>query len=177
MLTHFTRARARFSALDNLLTILKDRVIRGSARMVRGGTEVVCLFDSPLAQLGAVLTPGNRRRYQPFGIAVDKRYAFAQGARPVIYMPFTEASAILKIEDMWRVVSIDMSRNPPVDWTHEREWRLRGNLALEPNRCVALVETWRDVEEIYDRFAGEPPCAGIIPLSEIFIPQTTRIKR
>ncbi len=168
MLAHFTRASSRASALDNLLTILNDRLIRGSARMVRGGARVVCLFDSPLVELSAVLTRNNRRRYEPFGIAVDKRYAFTQGARPVIYMPFGEASAILGNEEMWRVVSIDMTRNPPVDWTHEREWRVRGDLALQADRCVVLVESWRDGEEIYDRFAGKPPCAGVIPLEEIF---------
>ena len=32
----------------------------------------------------------------------------------------------------------------------------------------ALVENWRDVEEIYDRFDGKPPCAGVIPIGEIF---------
>lgn len=168
MLAHFTRASSRASAMDNLLAILSARVIRASSRMVHGKTKVVCLFDAPLAELGAVLTPRNRRRYEPFGIAVDKRYAFAQGARPVIYMPLAEASAILKMEEMWRVVNIDIRRDPPVDWTHEREWRVRGDLALRPERCVVLVESWRDVEEIYDNFAGTPPCAGILPLREIF---------
>lgn len=170
-LAHFTRSSGRSSALDNLLAILNDGVIHGSSRMVRGRTAVVCLFDAPLGELGGVLTAGNRRRYEPFGIAVDRRYAFAHGARPVIYMPFGEASAILKDEDMWRVVSIDAGRTPPVDWTHEREWRVRGDLPLAANRCVALVESWRDAEEIYDRFAGAPPCAGIIPLKEIFTTQ------
>ncbi len=118
MLAHFTRASSRSSAMDNLLTILSERVIRGSVRMVRGRAPVVCLFDSPLKELGAILTPGNRRRYEAFGIAIDKRYAFGQGARPVIYMPFAEASAILRMEDMWRVVNLDIRREPPVDWTH-----------------------------------------------------------
>jgi hypothetical protein len=75
---------------------------------------------------------------------------------------------ILKPDHMWRVVSIDMVRNPPVDWTFEREWRLLGDLPLEPKFSVALVESWSDAEEIYDRFGGKPPCAGVIPLKEIF---------
>ena len=74
-------------------------------------------------ELGHLLTPRNRRRYEPFGVAVDKRYAFSMGARPVIYMPSAEAAAILDEDEMWRVVSIDMTRNPPIDWTFEREWR------------------------------------------------------
>ena len=89
------------------------------------------------------------------------------GARPVIYMPSGEAAGILNEDEMWRVVSIDLTRNPPIDWTFEREWRLLGD-CLEATLSVALVENWRDVDEIYERFDGKPPCAGVIPLGEIF---------
>ncbi len=168
MLTHFTRASAARGALDNLVRILEAGAISGAPRMVRGGRRAVCLFDAPMGELGRLLTRHNRRRYEPFGVAVDKRYAFKMGARPVIYLPVHEAEAALKAQEMWRVVSIDLDRTPPVDWTHEREWRLMGGLALEPRLAVALVETWRDAEEIFDRFAGRPPCAGVLPLGEIF---------
>jgi len=43
-----------------------------------------------------------------------------------------------------------------------------GDLALDPRLSVALVAGWRDVDEIYERFNGLPPCAGVIPLGEIF---------
>jgi hypothetical protein len=168
MLAHFTRASGKTSALDNLLWILEDKVIRGSTRMMTGGHRGVCLFDAPPHELGHLLTPRNRRRYEPFGVAIDKRYAFSQGARPVIYIPTAEAAGILDEDEMWRVVSIDLSRNPPIDWTFEREWRLLGDLALQPQLAVALVAAWRDVDEIYERFNGKPPCAGVIPLGEIF---------
>ena len=168
MLTHFTRAAKTESALDNLVTILREGVIRGSTRMVREKRSVVCLFDVPIPDLRVLLDPRSRRRYQPYGIAIEKRYAFRMGARPVIYMPSAEAAAILEDNELWRVVSIDMTRNPPVDWTFEREWRLLGDLPLEAKFSVALVENWRDVEEIYDRFDGKPPCAGVIPIGEIF---------
>ena len=168
MLTHFTRASREGSALDNLVTILRDRMIRGSARMVRGRSPAVCLFDAPLAELSRLLVRGNRHRYEPFGIALDRRYAFKTGARPVVYMPWPEARRILPAEELWRVVSIDLDHTPPVDWTFEREWRVRGGLELPPRGAVALVETWRDADEIYERFAGSPPCAGVIPLRHLF---------
>jgi len=167
-LAHFTRAAGKSSAMDNLARILEAKTIRGATRMLLGARRGVCLFDAPLSDLGHLLTPRNRRRYEPFGIAIDKRYAFAMGARPVIYMPSAEAAAILEDNELWRVVSIDMTRNPPIDWTFEREWRLLGDLPLEAKFSVALVENWRDVEEIYDRFDGKPPCAGVIPIGEIF---------
>ncbi|MGO9602008.1 MAG: hypothetical protein ACLQAT_01145 [Candidatus Binataceae bacterium] len=168
VLTHFTRAARTSSAIDNLVSILTDGVIRGGRRMVRGGKPAVCLFDIALPGLRTVLVRENRRRYEPFGIAVDRRYAFKMGARPVIYLPWREAREVVAPAEHWRVVSMEADRNPPVDWTYEREWRIQGDLAVTPDLCVALVESWHDVDEIYDRFDGHPPCAGVISLRDLF---------
>jgi hypothetical protein len=168
MLTHFTRASISATALDNLVAILKDGVIRGGSRMIRGARPAVCMFDVPIPELRTILDRRNRRRYEPFGIAVDKRYAFTMGARPVIYLPPHEAEKILAPEESWRVVSLEIDKDPPVDWSFEREWRIAGNLAVERPLPVALVENWKDVDEIFDRFNGRPPCAGVIPLAGMF---------
>jgi hypothetical protein len=168
MLTHFTRRSRQGDAMDNLVAILRSRTIKGSSRMVRTTRSVVCLFDAQWAELNRLLMPANRRRYEPFGVAVDKRYAFSMGARPVIYMPWPEACQMLDEEELWRVVAIDLAQTPPVDWTFEREWRVPEQLKLPDQGLVALVESWGDVDELYDRFAGAPPCAGIIPLRELF---------
>ncbi|HKV53751.1 MAG TPA: hypothetical protein VJN94_03830 [Candidatus Binataceae bacterium] len=168
MLTHFTRRSPEGDAADNLAAILRSGAIRGSTRMVRGRRAVVSLFDAPLAELDRLLARGNRHRYETFGIAVDKRYAFRMGARPVIYMPWPEACRMLAPDQLWRVVAIDLGRTPPLDWTFEREWRIADELKLPRRGAVALVESWRDVDDIYERFGGEPPCAGIIPLKDLF---------
>jgi hypothetical protein len=168
MLTHFTRRSAKGDAMDNLVAILRAGIIRGSTRMVRTRRAVVCLFDAPLPELNRLLVRANRRRYEAYGIALDKRYAFTMGARPVIYMPWSEACQMLTRDELWRVVAIDFERTPPLDWTFEREWRIAEHLRLPDQGAVALVETWRDVEELYERFAGAPPCAGIIPLRDLF---------
>jgi hypothetical protein len=168
MLTHFTRRSTGGDAMDNLAAILCTGIIRGSTRMVRTRRAVVCLFDAPLAELNRLLVHNHRRRYEPFGIAMDKRYAFAMGARPMIYMPWSEACRMLDEQELWRVVAIDLAQTPPLDWTFEREWRIAQQLKLPSHGVVALVETWRDVDELYDRFGGTPPCAGIIPLKDLF---------
>jgi hypothetical protein len=168
MLTHFTRRSADGNAMDNLVAILRSGIIRGSSRMVRTRREVVCLFDAALSELNRLLARNNRRRYEPFGVALDKRYAFAMGARPVIYLPWPEACEMLDEQELWRVVAIDPGHTPPLDWTFEREWRIAEQLKLPGEGAVALVETWRDVEELYERFEGTPPCAGIIPLRDLF---------
>jgi hypothetical protein len=167
MLSHFTRASRGGDAVDNLESILRQGVIRGSARMVRGGRPVVCLFDAALDELRRILVPDNRHRYQPFGIALDKRYAFKLGARPVVYMPWPEAQKMFAEEELWRVVAIDLEGNPPVDWSFEHEWRLLGELRLPAHSGVALVRSWSDAEDLYARFDGNPPCAGVIPLADL----------
>ena len=63
MLTHFTRASTSSSALDNLVAILKNGVIRGGSRMIRGGRPAVCMFDVPIPELRTILDRRNRRRY------------------------------------------------------------------------------------------------------------------
>jgi hypothetical protein len=167
MLTHFTRTAGTTRAIDNLDSILRAGVIRGAARLIRGKRPVVCLFDATISELGRLLVRSNRRRYEPFGVALDKRYAFAMGARPVLYMPWREARLILAEEEWWRVAAIDLERNPPIDWSFEREWRVAGDLPLPVSAAVALVETWRDADELYDRFDGHPPCAGVIPIADL----------
>jgi hypothetical protein len=63
---------------------------------------------------------------------------------------------------------LDINRLPAVDWTFEREWRLAGDLRFDGRNAVALVEDWCDADEIYDRFDGHPPCAGVLPLKSLF---------
>jgi hypothetical protein len=167
MLTHFTRAAGTRSAIDNLEAILRDGAIRGATRWIRGKRPVVCLFDATLDELGRLLRRSNRRRYEPFGVALDKRYAFIQGARPVLYLPWREARLILAEEEWWRVAAIDLESSPPIDWSFEREWRIAGDMPTPAGSAVALVENWRDADELYDRFDGSPPCAGVIPITDL----------
>ncbi len=168
MLAHFTRASREGTALDNLVAILRAGVIRGATRMIRGRRAVVCMFDAQMTELKQLLNRRNRRRYEPFGIAINKRYAFRMGARPVIYLPWREAQSIVAADEHWRVVTIDLESTPPVDWSLEREWRLMGDMPIEPQQVVALVESWREVDEVFARFDGRPPCAGVMPLKDLF---------
>ena len=92
----------------------------------------------------------------------------ARNANPHEKQADTQAEGLLAPGERWRVVALELERDAPVDWSYEREWRLAGDLALPAGRAVALVESWRDADEIYDRFQGQPPCAGVIPLRELF---------
>ena len=48
---------------------------------------------------------------------------------------------------------------------------MAGDLAWLRPRTVVLVEDWRDADEIYERFDGHPPCAGVLPLKSLFPPK------
>ncbi len=89
------------------------------------------------------------------------------GARPVIYLLWREAEQLLAPEERWRVVTSEMDRTPPVDWTHEREWRVAGDLPLEARHFAVLVASWRDADAIFEHFDSSPPCAGVIPLDAL----------
>ncbi len=90
------------------------------------------------------------------------------GARPVIYSPWCEAGKIAAPpEERWRVVTIEMERTPPLDWTHEREWRVASDLPLEARYFSALVASWHDADAIFEPFDRHPPCAGVIPLDAL----------
>ena len=92
------------------------------------------------------------------GRAAGHLYAVARGR------------AILGAEERgaWSLSISNASR--PLIGRFEREWRVRGRPAAARARgAVALVETWRDADEIYDRFDGHPPCAGVIPLANCLV--------
>ncbi|MFT7007646.1 MAG: hypothetical protein ACJAXJ_002175 [Colwellia sp.] len=63
-------------------------------------------------------------RYRFYGVAINKKGAFELGARPVIYLPDNEGDWIPQ-DQKWRHVRYEYDK---VDWTHEREWRKKGNL-------------------------------------------------
>jgi hypothetical protein len=69
-------------------------------------------------------------RYRFYGIALSKRAVFEAGGRPVIYLPDGEADWI-PAEEKWRHVRFEHGE---VDFTHEREWRVPGDLDLKKCR-------------------------------------------
>lgn len=82
---------------------------------------------------------GSFTRYSPFGLMFDKAWVYAQGARPVMYQPDADFDRLP--EDMrWRHVRYEPSAAPPIDFTWEREWRLRcDELYFSPQDVVLVV--------------------------------------
>jgi hypothetical protein len=92
----------------------------------------VCLSEIPLSVVHQLATPPSEvnaqgKYYRFYGLAFGKRAIFDAGGRPVIYLPDNE-SAWIPDDQKWRHVRYEIGS---VDWTHEREWRLPGNLPVK----------------------------------------------
>lgn len=78
-------------------------------------------------------------RYQGFGLMFTKEYVFRKGARPVIYETKEEAKK-RSPDELWRVVTLDLNKDEDfVDWTHEREWRLKGDFEFDLKDATILI--------------------------------------
>jgi len=114
-------------------------------------------------------------------VSIAKSYAYRNGARPVLYLSPNERNTLgIPRDELWRVVRLeyDYGREDdevtPIrraDWTHEREWRSRGNFKL-PNNCIVFVDKvmeverlWRNIRKNPDEFRIKP--RAILPLSLI----------
>lgn len=131
-------------ALSVMLRILDDGHIRSgwSVRNRRatiyGPRPACCFTEMPLyALLDYARTRGDTKAVDLYGIAVLKRELFAAGGRPVIYglsgkhreladnawPRLLDASCGISDEEQYRYVAMNLRKDPPIDWSHEREWR------------------------------------------------------
>ena len=72
---------------------------------------------------------------------MTKKWAFEQGARPVIYQAENEFENLPE-SHRWRHVRYDPSATPPIDFSWEREWRIQNDeLVIEPeNVCIVVPD-------------------------------------
>jgi hypothetical protein len=186
-LVHLTRERREYSsndfaeqtllrevsAFDVLKEILSSGILRGSgnAGYVKGNRRAVCFSEIPLSAMHLLarppddqLEPAKPARYRFYGIAVSKRALFDAGGRPVIYLPDSEGHWIPP-EEKWRQVRYEQG---VVDFTHEREWRVPGDLDLTKLGMYVIV--WSTSEE-KDLAKFSTPLAknvlSIIPMENI----------
>lgn len=121
-----------------------------------GSTPAVCFQDSPLVGLTQnifydqkyrKLNPGAKWRYSGAGLLFPKSYAFAKGARPVLYEKTAIAKKILPPTEHWRIVNFDLSNSDDyIDWTHEREWRHPGAFKFSVESAVVLLPNYQQYQ-------------------------------
>ena len=55
-------------------------------------------------------------------------------------------------DEKWRVVTLDLKdKNSFIDWTHEREWRKKGDFEFDYEDAVVLLQNAKD----YRKFVRE----------------------
>lgn len=142
-LVHFIRGDNYEEAFGVLRSIVADSGLVGGTGFIKEGHQCVCLSEAPIGALAEVLRRPTVHNvpYKPFGVIVTKAWVFEQGGRPVIYqtdLEFTDLPEHLR----WRHVRYEPSREPPVDFTWEREWRIRTDfLRISPDVAWLVVPT------------------------------------
>lgn len=162
-LVHLTRPSGEHTSVEVLLKILREQTILGSdpqKGFIHGGESATCFQDAPLYSVAQNIAfekkyreeNNSRLRYSGCGLVFSKYYVFQRGGRPVIYDIPAQAREYLSEESWYRIVSLDISNMDQVfDWSHEREWRVKGNLAFEINNCAILLETKADYRELMQK--------------------------
>lgn len=149
--THLTKGETAEEAFRNLINILEERRIRGSktsSGFICGKTPAVCLQEAPLTAIAENLQyeeklrkeENHKVRYLGFGIRFQKNFIYKKNGRPVVYDETNRAKEYLPENEWWRIVKLDLSNKEHIiDWTHEREWRVPGELCFEYSQCEIIV--------------------------------------
>ncbi len=146
--THFTRcfetANGALTPGEVLRSILRERRVRASEmsdleRHLPSAPSAVCLTESPLLGLIVPLEP----RSAAHGIGFNKRFVFAQGGSPVMYLrrDLLRDNGHLPVDEkLYPFLKLfDLESN----YTYERVWRVAHDLKFEL-RDVAYVIVPRD---------------------------------
>jgi hypothetical protein len=168
-LTHLTRERSRpgqsavpaFSVLKEILSV---GVIRGGLGFIKGNRPVVCFSEIPLSNINA-FADHEQGRYRFYGLVLSKRAVFEMGGRPVIYLPDGDGSWIPD-EEKWRQVRYE---HGTVDFTHEREWRVLGDVDLRkcPGFYIIVWSTFKRAELLIEKTPVKELIRGILPMEHL----------
>lgn len=143
-LVHFTKGNSDEEAYLNLVSIIKQRQVNGSNKNIKDGSNCICFSETPLVCLNdRLVNLKGYSCYSGFGILAPKKNVFELGGRPVIYQPDSEFKQ-LNNTNSWRHVRYDP---PDVDFTWEREWRLKEDyFLLDPGSYEIVVpnKDWED---------------------------------
>ena len=140
-LIHWIRAESDGEAYEILKRIVAENRLLGGDGHIKGEYNCVCFTEAPQNTFHSA-----HNRYSTFGIRISKKWAYEQGGRPVIYQHDDEFE-LLPESHRWRHVRYEPNREPPIDFTWEREWRIPNeSLELPAGEIVIIIphEAWAD---------------------------------
>lgn len=120
---------AAHSASDALGRILLERRIRACSALIRGGEPVVCLSElapPELLKLRRFRPALCRWDFEPAAVGIPLEFAQKLSLSPVKYLSPDDYETLSSEERF-----LYQKHSPPrVDFTHEKEWRSRGDIDL-----------------------------------------------
>ncbi len=174
-LTKNTKAEDKYSAYDNLVSMLKGGRIFGSDKkkgFIKGSNKATCLMDVPISSLKYIFNDENSNpknpRYEPFGILISKKQGYNKGCRPVLYLSNSEVRTLrIPSEEQWRVVRLEVNGIKWISWVHEREWRCKGDFNLSKSVQAVFVKNTKYAEKLSKLIHDSPKFFKIKPKSII----------
>lgn len=133
-------ARAGRDAPAALRRIVQSSVLKGSARLIRGGFPVVsftAVSPDQIAELHRYRPHLVRWDFEPWGIVFDRDWLAKRNASPVKYLPSSSFRNLVPNEKAW----FQKHEPPTCDFSMEEEWRILGDFRFEdvPRDAVRLV--------------------------------------
>lgn len=138
-IVHWIKGASDDEAFETVRRIVREHRLLGGNGHIRGGYRCVCFTEAPQGSFHQVIG-----RYRPFGIRLPKRWLYARGGRPVIYQSDAEYDQLPE-SHKWRHVRYEPGATPPIDFSWEREWRIKTEeLPLPPGEANIIVprESW-----------------------------------
>ena len=148
-LIHLTRDKDGISSDKIFDKIISEKTIIGSSENIRGRFNCIWFSETPISAIGQIIAlKDSKFHYGSYGFMFSKKYLFDIGARPAIYQPDSDFK-LLPEDLQYRHVKFEIET---IDWTWEREWRLRINkLELHPNHVTLIIPNRNKIEEYKER--------------------------
>lgn len=135
----------KLTAYKRLLNILYSKTIFESQLPWLGKNKAVCLTECPWTSL-----IGHTERYSPYGVGFSKEFIFSKGGGPIFYIRADiynwqqwDANIMPFLTPFWPdYVPAGLKKSvgfKKCDYTHEREWRVVGNLTFEYSDISFIV--------------------------------------
>lgn len=140
-----------------LSKILSEGKLIGTSKWTYG-YNCICFTEAPMQEFNSIFdlieivsSKEERPRYEPYGVAVSKKWLFSKGGRPVIY---DHPDAIKECPENMKYRFVPYDPQHEIDYTWEREWRIKADyIQLDPNETLAIVPSSEEAFKIVYDFA------------------------
>ena len=154
---------SKMSALEKLISILKEKKIRAS-KVAWTDQSVVCFTECPWSSLLR-----HAKAYSPYGIGFTKKLVYSRHGNPVFYVNPAlykkenwDASVYPFVTPFVPSFAADRVKNQKpfngkaVDYSHEREWRVAKNFTFQYTYLrFVILDKYQDLECIPEEIRNE----------------------